>query len=85
MPAPPLESEPAMVTAIGVFMPRPAGVNARSTLARSSRAAFAGSGASDNAEITAMPSAPAAINLRRVAAIDPGNGADGHARARARE
>ena len=60
MPAPPPESEPAMVSAIGGHR-RPRSASAASTTARNSRAAACGSGASDSAEITDTPSAPAPI------------------------
>ena len=70
MPAPPLESEPAMVTAIGghraLAPPAP-----RRRRARSSRAAALGSGASDSAEITATPSAPAAMTSAALLASMP--------------
>src|SRR6185312_14717039 len=51
--------------------PCPRRFNASSTAARSSRAAATGSAASDSAEITATPSAPAAITSPALAAVMP--------------
>ena len=90
MPAPPPESEPAMVTAIGVMQcvrARGRGALARIRHQRralrqrgiddgaQSRAAAVGSGASDSAEITETPSAPAAITCAALSRGDAGDGA----------
>ena len=86
MPAPPLESEPAMVTAIAV-MARVLRFGALARIrhdrrafqersvddARSSRAAAVGSGASDSAEITETPSTPAMIVAAALSFVDARN------------
>ena len=79
MPAPPLESEPAMVSAIARHA-APRCASARSTMPRSSCAAAFGSGASDRAEITATPSAPAAITSAALEPSIPAIAAIGHSR-----
>ena len=79
MPAPPPESEPAMVTAIGVSLLALCRAGApSSTTARIAFAAAVGSGASDSAEITDTPSAPAAIVAPALAALMPAMAHDGN-------
>ena len=76
MPAPPPESEPAMVSAIGNahHVPRFASIGVDDIEQARARAA-AGSGASDSAEMTATPSAPAAITSAALLGVDAGDAA----------
>ncbi len=60
-----------MVTAIGGAHHAPRFASVASTMPRNVRAAAAGSGASDNAEMTATPSAPAAITSAALLASTP--------------
>jgi hypothetical protein len=83
MPAPPPESEPAIVTAIALIL-RLASPGQRPTTWRNCRAAACGSFCADSAEITATPSAPPATTSAALFASIPGDSAIGRSRLRAR-